>query len=221
MKRIGLFVLLLSWSAFAVGQAGFKVGYNVGRFPNFPALQSVAWKFNYTRDLDKGLKVPRNGDGLMIAWGFGTHGAFELSWTNRGAVDKLNYNVNGVDSVVKLKYRLNSFGMAGLFPISDNHRLGFSCDFGKFSVLKYRDAASNDTAEWVPLYTDKGALVLGFTLFLDFALLPPDEGFSLHLRPHVQFNWIPMPLEYNDNDYFYRVNNFGFALYAKFGKGGH
>jgi len=226
MRKKIIYILFLGLTCnYGFPQSGFRIGYNYGFFKPSRNFQNLVFQFNQTHpDRQRDVQFPNIAGGLILGWGFGQEFGMEFTWNNLHATSKTDYVENGVESVAKIKYRLNSFDMGVFFPISDEHRVGFSFDFSKYGIYSINcPADSLDDAKYENVFS-KSKMNFGTSIFLNFHF-PLSDFFALDIRPKYQFFFFPMELDKEvglvDDHYLFRHNNFSVSATFLIGKGGN
>lgn len=198
---------------------GFKIGYNVSRFPPMRNLEIPAYNFNLDHpDAKSKLKVPQLADGWTFAWCIGDYGGMEIMWSNKSVTSSSRYTAGGIDSIAAIKYRYNSWSFGAFFPISEDHRIGMTLDIGNVSIMKKKGPTDSDSLEFTNFFSKE--MTLGSTIYLSFSF-PMTDGLSLSIRPYYQLVWLISKPEYNGNDYYFNFNNIGVSASILIGKGGN
>ncbi|PKP21904.1 MAG: hypothetical protein CVU05_05795 [Bacteroidetes bacterium HGW-Bacteroidetes-21] len=226
MKKVAIILIsLLSFVSLLEAQSGFRFGYGYGYFSPARNFQNIVFEFNRTHESkQRELQFPNIAGGVTLGWGFGEEFGLEFIWTNRHAISKTDFVENGVNSVAKIKYRLNSFNTGVFFPIGDEHRMGFSMDFAKYGVYKINCASDSlSSAKYENMFLGS-KMNFGATVFVNFHF-PFSDGFSFNLRPQYQLFFLPMELELENGlvttDYLFKNSNFSIAATFLIGRGGN
>jgi len=198
----------------------FGMGYNGGfYFQQLKNLQVEAFVMNEIEHpyWDRPLDISPYFHGLTFdlhledeKWGLFWYWKNHHMIYEAGGVDP----VSGFDEELKLKVRLNTFGVLGFEAIAERFRIGVSLDVGAAKIFRQYAYSGNEDPAYELFYEKSGGLlspysVYGHSVFLQYNLLKP-----LRLQVHWFHDWFGIdPMDSDDGtSYYYRFSNLSVGL---------
>lgn len=216
-KRTILFIFFLLFYSISFSQVGIQGGYNVGSYAySLRNMEILSYEFNQSHPnyTDK-FNFTNLYHGITVifyknSYNIGMDMGWELKWSGKVITSSAQGADNPGDTVFKHQLRASMSTIAyGWYVNPYKHlKLGIDWDVDISNFTKKIGPADNFKAQKKQaIYTRRGFFVVGGTFFADFQLGP------VRVRPYYQFDFFQGETHYGENDYAFKINNFGIALF--------